>query len=331
MRAGRSTRTKSPPRSTPACCPRLPPPLRTPCWRTSSIWRRQVGRLVTASDGRTGHVRRATCDELRATCDPEPGTRNPELSSRPPFAGFFGLTRFDVCGAPSWQTRWSSSRYEHEPARALRAQAAECLRSLAFEAFPDFDQARVPEDIEMTAQIAVGEAAQCLQIGEQPSFALSQERGHDPEPRALVHRAIRVPRRRNGGVPKFWVPGPGSGFGVRGSGSRSPCCDPVRVFGLPLPGMILCRRRRPCHFGLQRQVSQRIGAGPTSTWRSVRVDHGRNERATPIRGSRHAASPAAMVDETSATPRRWCSTCAAGCVRCRHVPGAIDLDLWGVA
>ena len=122
------------------------------------------------------------------TRNPEPGTRNYPLVH--PFAGFFGLTRFDVCGAPSWQTRWSSSRYDTNRRVPSGAQAAECLRSLAFEAFPDFNQACVPEDIEMTAQIAVGEAAQCLQIGEQPSFALSQERGRHPEPRALVHRAI---------------------------------------------------------------------------------------------------------------------------------------------
>ena len=59
------------------------------CWSPASCRRRcghragappvsggdRSGRLVTASDGRTGNVRRATCDELRATRDPY---RNPE-------------------------------------------------------------------------------------------------------------------------------------------------------------------------------------------------------------------------------------------------------------
>jgi hypothetical protein len=63
---------------------------------------------------------------------------------------------------------------------------------MVVEAFPDFDQARVPEDVEMAAQITIGEAAQLPQIREEPPFASRKQRGHDPEPGALVQRAIQA-------------------------------------------------------------------------------------------------------------------------------------------
>jgi hypothetical protein len=71
---------------------------------------------------------------------------------------------------------------------------------MAVEAFPDFDDTGSVQDLEMPAQIAVGQAAQLLQIGKETSVTAGQQRRQDPESRAFVERAIETFVREASGL-----------------------------------------------------------------------------------------------------------------------------------
>src|SRR2546426_7025292 len=79
-----------------------------------------------------------------------------------------------------------------EPAGRLRAMVAEALR--------DLDQAGLLEDAQMAAQVAVGQAAELLQVAEGEPLGVGGQRGEKRETRPLVDHAVeplvgKAPRR----------------------------------------------------------------------------------------------------------------------------------------
>src|ERR1700736_4044521 len=65
-----------------------------------------------------------------------------------------------------------------KPAAANFREPATGVRSVALVAFPDFDQPGLLEHPEMAAEIAIGESAEQLEIGESQSLGMRHERGH---------------------------------------------------------------------------------------------------------------------------------------------------------
>lgn len=74
----------------------------------------------------------------------------------------------------------------------FRRQPAERLRTPVLEPFPDFNESRPPQQIEMPAQIAVGERTQALQLGEHEPFRMDDQRRHDAKPGFLVQRPLEA-------------------------------------------------------------------------------------------------------------------------------------------
>src|SRR5882672_9803321 len=80
---------------------------------------------------------------------------------------------------------------EEAPA-ARRRHAAGRQRSLALERLDDFDHLRFLKHLQVTAQIAVGQPAQLLQIGECQALRMDDERRQDAEPRLLMDHAVEA-------------------------------------------------------------------------------------------------------------------------------------------
>src|SRR5262245_209708 len=112
------------------------------------------------------------------------GTRNEERGTR----------NADLRRLPSWRQGPRSNRcafgarqrvaddalelfeIRDEAAPAVGREPDECLGPPLFEAFPHFDQMRFAQNIEVTAEIAVGERAQTAQHGELESLRMCDER-----------------------------------------------------------------------------------------------------------------------------------------------------------
>src|SRR5262245_6547709 len=71
-------------------------------------------------------------------------------------------------------------------------KAAARVRPVALVAFGDLDQPGFLEHLQMTAEIAVGESAELLEISESQSLGMCHERGQQPEPGLFVNDTIEA-------------------------------------------------------------------------------------------------------------------------------------------
>src|SRR6185312_11327754 len=78
-----------------------------------------------------------------------------------------------------------------KPLASFGGDAAERLRA-SLGGLRDLDEPRVLEHLEVTAQIAVGEATELLDHCERQSFRIGEQRGEHTESRALVHDAVEA-------------------------------------------------------------------------------------------------------------------------------------------
>src|SRR5271157_5762564 len=79
-----------------------------------------------------------------------------------------------------------------EPAATLVGDPAKGLRAILVEPFPDLDEAGLVEDLEMTAEVAVGQVAQLLEVREDDAARVGDQRGHDAEPGLLVEDSLQA-------------------------------------------------------------------------------------------------------------------------------------------
>ena len=79
-----------------------------------------------------------------------------------------------------------------EPAPSFVGDAAEGLRPFLVVAFPDLDQAGLVQDLEVPAQVAVGQVAEFFQVREDNATGLGDQRGHDAEPCFFVEDALEA-------------------------------------------------------------------------------------------------------------------------------------------
>src|SRR5271157_1538050 len=79
-----------------------------------------------------------------------------------------------------------------EPAATLVGDPAKGLRAILVEPFPDLDEAGLVEDLEMTAEVAVGQVAQLLEVREDDAARIGDQRGHDAEPGLLVEDSLQA-------------------------------------------------------------------------------------------------------------------------------------------
>src|SRR5215467_10688955 len=91
--------------------------------------------------------------------------------------------------------RIADEAFEHgeifeKAAAAVLGQAATGMRSIALVAFGDLDQAGFLQHLEVSAEIAVGETAELLEIGESQPFGMRDERGEHAEPRLFVNDPV---------------------------------------------------------------------------------------------------------------------------------------------
>src|SRR5947209_14300789 len=66
------------------------------------------------------------------------------------------------------------------------------MRPIAFIALGDVDETRLLQHLQMTAEIAVGQSAEQLEIGERQSFRMRHQRSQEPKPRLLVDDAVET-------------------------------------------------------------------------------------------------------------------------------------------
>ena len=61
-----------------------------------------------------------------------------------------------------------------EPPAALVGEPAEGLRALVVEALPDLDEPLLVEHLEVPAEVAVGQGAEVLQVGEEEALGVGR-------------------------------------------------------------------------------------------------------------------------------------------------------------
>src|SRR6185436_11228179 len=71
-------------------------------------------------------------------------------------------------------------------------QATTGVRTIALIALGDLDQAGFLEHLEMTAEVAVCEPAELLEIGEGQALGMRHERSQEPEPGPLVNDPVET-------------------------------------------------------------------------------------------------------------------------------------------
>ena len=79
-----------------------------------------------------------------------------------------------------------------EPAPAVVGEPAEGLGAVVVESLPDLDEAGLVQDLEVPAEVAVGEVAEFLQVGEDDAARVGDQRRHDPQPGLLVEDALEA-------------------------------------------------------------------------------------------------------------------------------------------
>src|SRR5438046_889546 len=84
---------------------------------------------------------------------------------------------------------------------------AKRLRPIVLEALPDLDEAGFAENLQVPAQVAVGQGAQILQIVEDQARRMRRQRGDDAQARFLMNHAVEPfigkPARRT--VDRFFL------------------------------------------------------------------------------------------------------------------------------
>src|SRR2546421_1363343 len=77
-----------------------------------------------------------------------------------------------------------------ETAAADLGQAATCVRPVALVALGHFDETGLLQHLQVPAQIAVGQAAQLLEIRKAQALWMRHQRGQQSQPRLLVNDAV---------------------------------------------------------------------------------------------------------------------------------------------
>lgn len=77
-----------------------------------------------------------------------------------------------------------------EPGSTRGGEAAEGLRSVVLIALPDLDEPGLMENLKVSTEVAVSQGAQILEVGEDQSLGVSDQRRENSQSRLLVEDAF---------------------------------------------------------------------------------------------------------------------------------------------
>ena len=94
-----------------------------------------------------------------------------------------------------------------EPSPTAGRQAIHGLWSWSCRALPDVYQTRLTQNVQVPAEISVGERAHCFQIVEKQPLGIGRQRGQNAQARLFVHNTVEAgdsdrvrPRKKGSGV-----------------------------------------------------------------------------------------------------------------------------------
>src|ERR1700731_4202905 len=102
------------------------------------------------------------------------------VSGWPPALGAVGVAGGDGCGAGGVEGV-ADDGLEHvdivqKPAPAFVGDPAQGLGTVLVEPFPDFDEAGLVQDLEVPAEVAIGQVAEFLEVGEDQAAGVGDQR-----------------------------------------------------------------------------------------------------------------------------------------------------------